>query len=72
MKASKDTDIARLVVLAETNLQDQQGNANQKEGHQVGDKEGSSTVVGREGRKSPNVTESDGRSNGGKVELQYI
>jgi hypothetical protein len=48
VKASKDTDVTGLVVLTETNLENQQRNSNQKESQEVGDKEGPSTVVSRE------------------------
>jgi hypothetical protein len=48
VKAAKDSDVARLVVLTEANLENQQGNSNQKEGQEVGDEKGPSSVVSRE------------------------
>ena len=56
VKAAKHANIAGLKVLSKSNLQNSQRNANKKEGHEIGNKEGSSSIFDRQTRKAPNVS----------------
>lgn len=45
MKAAKDTNISRLVVLSQTDLKDEKRNTNEKQSHEVWNKEGATTIL---------------------------
>ena len=63
----KDTDIPRLKELAEPDFENGEGDADQKEGHEVGDKKSTAAVLDRETGESPVITKSHGSADGGHV-----
>jgi hypothetical protein len=67
VEIAKDSDIARLLSLAKSNLQDEDGEADEEEGHDVGDEECSATIILGQGREAPHVSESNGGSDGGEI-----
>lgn len=67
MESSKDTNITGLEILTESNFENGKRNSKKEESHEVGDKEGTSSVGDGETGESPNVSESNGGSDGRHV-----
>jgi len=67
VKTAIDTDIARLMVLSEGNFEKHHGQADQKEGQNVGNEKGSASEILGEGGKAPYVAKTDSRSDGSQV-----
>ena len=69
VEGTKHPHISGLPVLAETDLEGQNRDTNEEEGHEVGDEEGAPAVFdGGKGRETPDISETDSRSDGSKVE----
>ena len=67
MNRPKNTDVAGLVELAKSDLQEEDGDANDEEGNRVWNEKGTTSIIGGKLREPPNIAKSSRRSGGGAV-----
>ena len=60
MNRPENADVASLVELAKSNLQEEDGNANNEEGNHVWNEEGTTSIIRGKLREPPNIAKSGG------------